>query len=377
MITSINMNVSDVFERQLRTSGVELGATFATAFIAMASVTKQTDRTIDLVMTESYDGAMVAVIIESLYENWSDGRSKESHYPYNFMMYKLYPDQDATFIGYDNQRIGNKTTDDVNTTSKRINKVELNKRAYSSLCENTCYSYIHYCEKLDNTTESAIRGRFEAANNGSLFGEKVFDDGSKYVGMMYAETQIGNGKGTIYYKDGGIIEGYFLNGALDGKGKYTYPNGIDYSIINFDHGKKNGPGVMYIGDTTKIERYFDNDKEVGISISSSINGDSLFINNDSPGNMKPMEVRLHNGDYFIGKTNKKMNAKGIWYLTDGSTKEMTYKNGEKNGMSITKKPDGTIIKEHWKKGKKHGNTIITDSKGYISVEHWKDDKKIE
>ena len=163
LITNININVSDVSQRLLQNGLVEGGAAVISGLFAMASVTKETDRTIDLVMTESYDGAMVAVIIESLYENWSDGRHKESHYPFDFMMYKLYPDCDASFIGYDNQIVGYKT---YKNSDKKIKKTELNKKAYNILCENTCYSYIHYCEKLDNNTERAIRYRFEAANKG-------------------------------------------------------------------------------------------------------------------------------------------------------------------------------------------------------------------
>lgn len=379
LITSINLNVNDVWERQLQASGVELGAAALSALFAMASVTKETDRTIDLVMTESYDGAMVAVIIESIIENWSDGRHKENHYPYNFMMYKLYPDFDGAFIGYDNQSIGfRKSSVNDKYQNKRINKAENNKKTYNGLCENTCYSYIHYCEKLDNNTERAIRYRFEAANKGSLYGEKTYNDGSQYMGMMYADTKMEHGKGKIIFKDNGIYEGCFVNGEMNGRGKYTYPNGRDYIIQNYENNKRNGVYIEYTGDTIKIESYFEMDKLVGITTISYANGDSIFINHDYNGTMKPIEKRKTNGDYFIGFTDvkgKKMN--GVWYEIDGTTIENKYKDGEKHGLSTTNKPDGTIIKEHWKNGKKDGKTKIKNPDGSVSVEYWKDGTKIE
>ena len=380
LITSIDMNVDDAWQRQLQVSGVELGTALISALIAQASVTKETDRTIDLVMTESYNGAMVAVIIESLYEYWSNGRSKNMHYPYNFMMYKLYPDYDATFIGYDNQSVGNKKTKakyDI-YRNKKTNKTELNKKAYNNLCENTCYSYIHYCEKLDNNTESAIRSRFEAANNGSLYGEKDYKDGSKYLGMMYADTKMENGKGKIIFKDNGVYEGYFVDGAMHGKGKYTYPNGRDYIVQNFENGKRNGEYIEYIGDTTKIELHYSNGRITGIGTITDSKGDSIFINYDINTTYKPVEIIYNDGDRFIGKSNIKLTKmQGVYYKTDGSTVEGTIKNGEKNGLFVTRKPDGTVIEEHWKNGKKNGKTTIKYADRNVVVEKWKNDVKIE
>ena len=380
LITNINMNVDDEWEKQLQATGVELGAALISALIAQSAVSKETDRTIDLFMNETYSGAMVAVIVESIYENWSDGRSKETHHPFNFMMYKLYPDYDAKFLGYDNNMVGYKAlmTNDISYKYKKIDRVEFNKKAYNKLCENTCYCYIHYSEKLDNNTESSIRSRFESANKGSLFGEKIYNDGSKYVGMMYADTKIEHGKGTITYKDGGVFEGYFSNSVLNGKGKYIYPNGRDYIIQNFENGVRNGNFIEYVGDTVKMESYYNKGKIVGISTISKITGDSIFINHDYGGKMKPIEKRNHNGDYFLGFSDingKKM--KGVWYITDGTTIVSKYKNGEKHGKLITNKPDGTIIEERWVNGKKNGKTKINNPDGSSVVERWENGNKVE
>jgi len=47
----------------------------------------------------------------------------------------------------------------------------------------------------------------------------------------------------MYWRDGRIYEGHWINGKMHGEGKYFWPDGSNY-VGNFENDKENGHGVL-------------------------------------------------------------------------------------------------------------------------------------
>ena len=57
--------------------------------------------------------------------------------------------------------------------------------------------------------------------------------------------------------DGGYYQGSFVNGKMEGKGKYKYPNGAVLDLENWSNNKPDGLGTYTDAHTKKtIEVYF-------------------------------------------------------------------------------------------------------------------------
>ena len=92
--------------------------------------------------------------------------------------------------------------------------------------------------------------------NGILIGDEFTYDG------QFKDDKF-NGKGTLKTKSNHIFEGNFVNGNIEGQGQLTYPSGNFY-IGNFQDYKRNGDGILFSSDGTKIyEGTFVNDKYDG------------------------------------------------------------------------------------------------------------------
>ena len=150
-------------------------------------------------------------------------------------------------------------------------------------------------ESIENTDEqndgNFINGKLEGS------GKFIWPNGCYYIGQFKNGKR--HGKGTIYYKNGNIMyEGDFVNNKKEGYGKIILKNG-QYYIGQFKNGKMHGKGVTYYKNgNIMYEGDYMNDK---------FEGDGKFISK--------------NGEYYIGQFKKgKRNGKGIVYYKNGNIK---------------------------------------------------------
>ena len=135
--------------------------------------------------------------------------------------------------------------------------------------------------------------------NGKLEGngKYIYKNGNYYIGQFKNDKF--NGKGILYNKNGNIIyEGDFINGKIEGNGKHFYKNG-QYYVGQFKNNKRNGKGILYYKNgNVMCEGDFINEK---------YEGDGKYF--------------WKNGQYYVGQfKNGKRNGKGIIYYKNGNIK---------------------------------------------------------
>ena len=152
---------------------------------------------------------------------------------------------------------------------------------------------------IENTVENIDEQNEGKFINGKLEGngKYIWENGQYYIGQWKNGKK--HGKGIIYYKDGTIMyEGDFINDKKEGNGKFIWKNG-KYYIGEWKNNKKNGKG----------KDYFSN---------GNILYEGDYINGKLDGNGK---LILNIGDYYIGQfKNGKRNGKGIIYYKNGNIK---------------------------------------------------------
>jgi len=112
-------------------------------------------------------------------------------------------------------------------------------------------------------------------------------DGSVYIGELRSGKRCGPGKLLIW--EGGLMEGYWANDFLHGKGRYIYPIGDMYAGDYFEgekqgfgrvedlsgfnsyegewlHDKKHGKGIEHIEDGLVYEGQFENNTKSGLGV---------------------------------------------------------------------------------------------------------------
>ena len=89
--------------------------------------------------------------------------------------------------------------------------------------------------------------------------ELQFDKG-KYVGQLI--NGLPEGKGIIYFNNGGRYEGDWKNGRQEGKGIFYYNNGNRYEG-DWKQGKKDGKGIYYYNNGNRSMNDYCDGKEIG------------------------------------------------------------------------------------------------------------------
>ena len=152
--------------------------------------------------------------------------------------------------------------------------------------------------------ELACFENIEEQNNGKFIngklegnGKFIWENGAYYIGQFKNGKK--NGKGTIYYKNGNIMyEGDFLNDKREGNGKLIMKNG-QYYVGQFKKGKKHGKGIDYYKNGNIMYE--------GDYINGKLEGNGKFV--------------WKNGQYYVGEfKNGKRNGKGIIYYKNGNIK---------------------------------------------------------
>ena len=198
----------------------------------------------------------------------------------------------------------------------------------------------------DNTDEpnegngNFVNGKLEGT------GKFIWPNGNYYIGQFKNGKK--NGKGIIYSKDGNILyEGDFSNDKKEGTGKLILKNGLYYEG-QFKNGKKNGKGTIHYKDgKIAYEGDFCNDKKEGSG-----------------------KIILKKGNYYEGQfKNNKIQGKGIHYYSNGNIMyDGDYVNGkfEGNGKFIWK--NGQYYIGQFKNNKMHGKGIQYYKNGNVMYE---------
>uniref|UniRef100_A0A7S1KSR7 Uncharacterized protein n=1 Tax=Percolomonas cosmopolitus TaxID=63605 RepID=A0A7S1KSR7_9EUKA len=227
-------------------------------------------------------------------------------------------------------------------------------------------------------------------------GSIVYPNGGKYVGTITVDGSHRHGKGTLYYLDGSVYSGDFVNGQREGWGVFStksytydgefkndckegfgviiYANGEQYEgkwrggyphgegcyifadgskyVGNFERGLRNGRGVLHYSDgITTYDGEWHNDKKQGKAQVTFPNGKYV---GEMQNDMKEGYGRYvyKNGSVFSGywHVNQK-NGKGSFKNQDGSTYVGTWVSGAKDGVGIFTDASGVQYREKWKNGR--------------------------
>ena len=199
-------------------------------------------------------------------------------------------------------------------------------------------------EIIDNTDDDE-NGHFIDGNLEGK-GKYIWKNGIYYIGQFKNGKK--EGKGIIYYKNGNIMyEGDFVNNKKEGNGKYFYKNG-PYYIGQFKNGKMNGNGIIY-------------------SKNGNIIYEGDFVNNKKEGNGNYF---YKNGPYYIGSFKSgKRNGKGIIYYKNGNIMyEGDFINGKLDGNGKLVYKNGPYYIGQFKNGKINGIGIDYYKNGNIMYE---------
>ena len=97
-------------------------------------------------------------------------------------------------------------------------------------------------------------------NNNTFNNKEIIGNNSRYIGQVVNGKP--EGKGIIYYNDGGRYEGDFRNGKQEGKG-ITYFNNGDRYEGDFRNGNREGNGIYYYNNGDRAMGDYHNGLPIG------------------------------------------------------------------------------------------------------------------
>lgn len=163
-----------------------------------------------------------------------------------------------------------------------------------------------------------------------------------------------HGKSIMKYPDGSIKETEHENGNLIRVLRYTWADGAIYQG-DWKDGKLHGKGIMKLPDGGTYEGDWHRGKA---------NGKGLF---------KHADGTIYEGDFRHGK----MNGKGLLKLANGTIYEGDFSDDEKHGKGIENFTDGTVFKGEFRHGKRHGKGVLMHSNGKREISRWADDVVVQ
>ena len=222
------------------------------------------------------------------------------------------------------------------------------------------------------TTES--QGEFITINNETCLFIGQYDNPP-------SNNFILKGKGSLYHKNGVKYEGIFIDGKLNGIGRYISDKGVCYEGI-FKNGKmqkrgkqieinKDGDIIIYEGTIINYKKEGKGILECklfkydGEFIDDKRNGKGLLIYKDNGTKYKGefKDDKISGKGKFIFKNkqtyegdvqNGIFHGKGTYTWTDGTYYKGDYINGHREGMGEYKFSDGKIYNGPFSNGKPHG-----------------------
>lgn len=229
-----------------------------------------------------------------------------------------------------------------------------------------CLSYfLVFCDY--STSKEALledsKIEYQEINNGIYFGEVI--------------SEVANGDGALYYKNGDIYIGDFKDNLISGKGEYIFNNKDEYKG-DYVSGKREGEGTytfsdgsIYSGDWKKdamdgdgtytfkngnqLKGKFKNNKfETGQYIAKSDEGKAVIEMKDGKATGELILTdRL--GDEYSGTLKAgKFNGKCTIEYENGDKYTGNIVNNKKSGKGIYQWSDGDKYEGYWSKDKMNG-----------------------
>ena len=172
-----------------------------------------------------------------------------------------------------------------------------------------------------------------------------------------------HGKGKEYIiNSNGYLDGYFLNGKLNGYGEHvSNGNGFSYKGY-FINGERNGEGILVMDGLKGATKYiyegtFKNGKYngEGTITYNFMSYTGSFVNGEISGS----GVYLYpNGSKYVGNSvNGKYEGNGEYYFADGNYYVGNFSNGTLNGLGEYTSVNGTKRKGVWQNGNYVDETI--------------------
>lgn len=210
--------------------------------------------------------------------------------------------------------------------------------------------------------------------NVSKKGPIKLENKSIYIGEWSLNNQR-HGKGTNYWEDGTIYEGYWENDKANGEGRCISYNGNVY-IGNWKDCKANGKGIYITFDGIKYEGDWVNDKHHGFGIETWV--DVIKYQGHYENGLKSGFGKCNWEDgtvYFGNFSNNDLQGYGKYEWNDGRKFEGQFKNGKKNGKGILTWNDGRRYEGEYVDDARHGFGIEIFLNGVKYEGNWLDDKK--
>ena len=247
-------------------------------------------------------------------------------------------------------------------TNKKIIKIKKNLSEFDSSEQNKYLNtIIKEAYKFDNNI--IYKGSWNINNyKKEGFGILIDEEGNKYIG--YFQDDLMNGKGRLFNKEGDYfegnfekgdfkegklilksgykLEGVFINGKINGKGKESLDNIFNYEG-NFENGKRNGEGIY---------KWEDGSIYKGNFINGEING---------KGNFKWNDGRNYNGDFKNGI----IEGKGEFSWPNGKKYIGEYKFNKKNGAGKYYWDNNIYYDGDWVNNQQHGKGIFYENENKI------------
>jgi hypothetical protein len=175
-----------------------------------------------------------------------------------------------------------------------------------------------------------------------------------------------NGEGTKKWKDGSFIQGYWVDGKLNGHGSQYFGKESEFhgDIYNgeFKDDMYNGFGTYYdkSEDNTYVGHWLNGKPNGTGKLTSGKNAKfpNMYYDGEwKDGLMNGFGTKFwgiageHTNNKYVGEwKNDKMDGHGIYYWSDGSYYDGPWQNGEQQGNGTYVFRNGEVFKGYWDKG---------------------------
>jgi len=167
-------------------------------------------------------------------------------------------------------------------------------------------------------------------------GIHVYPSGAKYVGQ-FKSGKI-HGKGVLYFSNGNVYNGDWVDHYRDGEGTLSYTDGGEYTG-QFKSSQFNGKGIF---------KYPNGDRYNGNWADNKAEGEGTY--------------KFKDGDRYEGTFKKgKFHGDGTMFYKDGAKYTGQWKNNQKNGSGVFTNTDGRSMNGEWIEGTlaNNRNEVVT------------------
>lgn len=199
--------------------------------------------------------------------------------------------------------------------------------------------------------------------------EGFLQDGSRYKGQMKDGEK--DGVGTIFYPDGGRLDGTWYQDKIEGAVLFAYEDG-SYFKGNYKNDEKNGLGVLLDEDGEVEAGLWRNGEEIDSLRKKETNGNVYYAEALEDFHGGKGIIIYANGNMYIGDLIGDMcgEGKGTMYYPNGPWYTGEWKNGKPDGKGISygRIPDDNelstpFLKCVWEEGIQTGIGVYCNEEG--------------